>query len=75
MLRKGGKKIDRSVKNAMRTRLEQLVREYQQLGKVISQYRQETDHEAYQQFWNEVQGDHDALIQKVSRYMLTHCNR
>lgn len=75
MPRKGRKKIDRSIKNAMRGRLEQLVQGYQELGILISQYRQETDREEYRQFWNEIQGNHDALIQKVSRYMLTRCNR
>lgn len=72
---KGRKNIDRPVKDAMRARLEQLLQEYQELGILISRYRQETGCGEYQRFWNEIRGDHDALIQKVSKYMLTRCNR
>jgi uncharacterized membrane protein YccC len=69
------KRIPRPAKNAMRARLEQVLQQYQQIDRLISQFQQETEPDEYRHFWEEVQRRNSELIQHISRYMVIACNR
>ncbi len=62
-------------KKAMRTQLEKVLEIQTELGKRMDAYQRETEVEEYYRFWDEIRRKNDEMRQRVSRYMVTKCNR
>lgn len=69
------KKIDRPIKNAMRTRLEHLLQQYRQIATCIDDFKHQTACDEYAQFWDDLRRDNDEIMRVISKYMVLRCNR
>lgn len=70
-----GTRVSRQQKNAMRTRLEDILHIQQQLDQQIASYQQDSEVPEYSRFWDEIKQRNRESIQVVSRYMVMKCNR
>lgn len=68
-------KIDRQQKNQMRARIEDILKLQKDIDKKIDEYAAQTEPAEYKKFWQELKTINLETIQKVSRYMVTKCNR
>jgi len=68
-------RVSRQEKNLMRGQLEKVLEYHQSLDRCLDDFQQTASHPEYQRFWQELQENNQERIQKVSRYMVTKCNR
>lgn len=68
-------RIDRVQKNLMRTRLEDVLAVHKDLEERIDTYLNDTEHEEYRQFWEQLAGGNRENIRVVSGFMVRKCNR
>ena len=69
------KKIERGQKNMMREKLEDFLAAQKDLDQLISLYEEGTPNEEYRQFWQEIKEKNLENMKRVSRFMVTKCNR
>lgn len=68
-------RIDRSDKNQMRAKLEEVLQIQKDLVKKIEKYEQAIEVPEYKEFWRDLSKCHNDLNRKVYNYMVRKCNR
>ncbi|HWQ76689.1 MAG TPA: hypothetical protein VN441_15390 [Syntrophomonas sp.] len=68
-------RIPRADKDQMRARAEDILAMHKEMIKQIEDYAAQTEVEEYKDFWKELIGANNRITVRLSRYMVTKCNR